>query len=250
MYSFYNNRVNAALIITECWTVSEGMLLKRRLKARSSQRKRKPRLNSRDRERTLIERRKAPRGTNRAAQKNDVRRRVADPAPGARRRTNKKRQTEKWKRGRGAVAARARRRKEKRIRNGAEQITNGASRAARTERTKTQRRTQKKTRARSGLSSPREKPGTRGTTQKKQRMERLGVKSRAAETESVMPRDGPGLGPDREDVAREKGHETGLRVSDEAAAETGSPVDQKAGIKETEEESTGEIERTERRRAT
>lgn len=80
------------------------------------------------------------------------------------------------------------------------------------------------------------------------------MKSHAAETESAMPRDGPGLGqgpgPDREDVADEKGHETGLRASDEAAAGTGSPVDQKAGIKETEEESMGEIERMERRRVT
>lgn len=89
-------------------------------------------------------------------------------------------------------------------------------------------------------------------TPKRQRMERLGVKDREAEKESVMSSDGPGLdpdpGPDREGVAVEKGHAIGVRAGDEAAAGTGSHADQKAGIKETEEESMGEAGRMERRR--
>lgn len=73
-----------------------------------------------------------------------------------------------------------------------------------------------------------------------------------AEKESVTPRDAPGPapgpGPDRGDVVGEKGHAIEDRVSDEAAAGTGSQDDQEAGIKETEAESTQEAKRMERRR--
>lgn len=163
---------------------------------------------------------------------------MADNALGARNGTSRKKLTERWKRERDAVAARARRRRKerRRIRNQAGRMKKGASRAARTGKTKMQERTRMTARARSGPSSRRKMQRTSGMTTERPRTERLGEKGHGAEKESVTSRGGPGLAPDRGDTAGEKGHATGVRAGGEAAAETGNHADQKAGIKETETE--------------
>lgn len=228
------------------------MRLRRSPRLQSSRKKRKLTLNPYERGKTLSERRKAPRGTNQAAQTKDERGRVADTDPGARRGTNGKKQMERRKRERDGVAAR--RRRERRSRNVAEPTIKGASPEARTGKTKTQERTERtaRVRAQSNRSSLRETRGTSGRRLKRQRTERPDVNVHGAEKESVTSGDapGPGPGPDREDVVDERGHATEVRASDEAAAGTGSHADQEAGIKEIEAESTREAKRMKRRRAT